>query len=136
MLSVATTVPAPDVNPVNTLLITVPLGTVATFPMDVTSPVRFAFVVATPVVFPVPPFSIGKTATVPSKPADELVTIPAVDNCGSVIVFKELPIVIAPVVVPVPIFVTAAPADAFIVNTPAVVPENRVVALVEVLLPN
>lgn len=109
---------------------------VVAFPTEVTSPVRLALVVAAPVVFPVPPFAMGKTATVPSKPKAVLVTMPSVDNRGSVTLFAELPIVTAPVVVPVPIFVTAPPAFAFIANAPKLVPENKVVELVEVLLPS
>ena len=51
MLSDADTAPAALVYPVNTLFITVAFGTVVRFPVDVTSPVKFAFV-TTVVAFP------------------------------------------------------------------------------------
>lgn len=45
IVSVAATVPAPVTYPVNTFPITAELVSVAALPTDVTSPVRFAFVV-------------------------------------------------------------------------------------------
>ena len=52
MLSVAATVPDPLVKPVSTFPITAALVTVAAFPVEVTSPVKFAFVVTLPAVKP------------------------------------------------------------------------------------
>ena len=52
ILSVAATVPDPLVKPVSTFPITAALVTVAAFPVEVTSPVKFAFVVTLPAVKP------------------------------------------------------------------------------------
>ena len=48
----AATVPAPETYPVSTLPITAAFVTVVALPVDVTSPVRFAFVVTVPAVKP------------------------------------------------------------------------------------
>ena len=56
ILSVAATVPAPEVYPVSTLPITAALDKVVVLPIEVTSPVRLALVVtvaAFPVILPI-----------------------------------------------------------------------------------
>ena len=86
MLSVAATVPAPLTYPVNTLPITAELVSVAALPTEVTSPVKFAFVVTFPAVKPeaVP---VRFVAT----PADG-VPMFGVTNVGDVFITNVVPV--------------------------------------------